>query len=384
MSKIKSNTNSKAADILKRLKKTSSIEESCIFNDSDIYVLKESIPTPIPIINLVLSGKFFDGGITRGLTVWAGESRTFKTMGCLLCLKAYLDAHEDGIGMIYDSEFSFSPEYLNSFGIDTSRVFITPITDLDKLKNDVINQVDAIEHGEHVFIMIDSIGNLASLKEVDDAIVGKSTVDLSRAKNMKSLFRMITPRVNLKNIPLFVIAHVYSEMGLYPKTIISGGSGILLSANTAIIMSRRKNSNKDEAGYEFVMKAEKSRFIREGLKFPITIPAGGAIKKYSGLFDLAMQTGFIEKEGMQYKVPELPEYKKQFRKNIEDSDEFWDMMFEKTTFVKTIEDGLKVSVDQSGLFDTSIADALTESNENKEAGNDLSSGMMSEFLNTED
>ena len=350
MAKDQAKTNSKAAEILKRLKKTSSVEESSIFANSEIYTLKESVSTPIPIINLALSGKFFNGGITRGLTVIAGASRSFKTNLGLVCLKAYMDAHEDAVGFLYDSEFSFTPEYLGSFGIDQSRVFITPITDIDKLKNDIINQVDSFAKDDKVFILIDSVGNLASLKELTDAQDGKSTMDMSRAKMLKSLFRMITPRVNLKNVPLFVVNHVYETQELYSKTIISGGTGVLLSANTALIMSRRKNQNKDEAGFEFVIKSEKSRFIKEGIKFPLTIPEGGQIKKYSGLFDLGLETGFIMKEGIQYMVPELPEFKKQFRKNIEDSDDFWKMMFDETTFIKTIEEGLKVSVDQSGLF----------------------------------
>jgi len=350
MAKAEVTKNSKAYDILKRMKKTSSVEESSVFSDSDLYMIKESIPTPIPVINLALSGKFFEGGITRGLTVFAGLSKTFKTNICLLCLKAYMDAHEDAIGMLYDSEFSFTPEYLASFGIDINRIFITPIVDIDKLKNDIISQVDSINNGEHIFILIDSIGNLASLKEVSDAQDGKSTQDMSRAKMLKSFFRMITPRVNLKNIPLFVVNHIYMTQEIYSKAVISGGTGVLLSANSALIMSRRKNDNKEEAGFDFMIKAEKSRFIKEGIKFPITIPEGGQIKKYSGLFDLALETGFLMKEGMMYAVPELPEFKKAWKKDIEDSEEFWTNIFENTTFVKTIEEGLKVSVDQSELF----------------------------------
>lgn len=350
MAKDQVTKNARAAEILKRLKKTSSIEESSIFANSDIYTLKESVATPIPIINLALSGKFFDGGITRGLTVIAGQSRSFKTNLGLVCLKAYLDAHEDAVGFLYDSEFSFTPEYLGSFGIDQDRVFISPITDIDKLKNDIINQIDAFENGDKVFILIDSVGNLASLKELTDAQDGKSTQDMTRAKMLKSLFRMVTPRVNLKNIPLFVINHVYETQEMYSKTIISGGTGVLLSANTALIMSRRKNQNKDEAGFEFVIKAEKSRFIKEGLKFPLTIPEGGTIKRYSGLFDLALETGYIVKEGIMYLVPELPNLKKAYRKDIENSDDFWTNVFDNTTFIKTLENGLTVSIDQSGLF----------------------------------
>jgi len=272
-----------------------------------------------------------------------------NTLTGLICLKTYLDTYPEAIGILYDSEFSFSPEYLNSIGVDTDRVFITPITDIDKLKNDIISQIDSLNNDDRVFILIDSIGNLASLKETEDAQNQKTSTDMTRAKVLKSLFRMLTPRVNLKNIPIFVINHVYQTLEIYSKAIISGGTGIMLSANTALIMSRKKG-DKDEQGFEFIIKTEKSRFVKEGLKFPLVIPDGGQIKKYSGLFDLALETGFLEKSGMRYKIPELPDFDLVWRKDVEDDDDFWNTMFTKTTFVKTIEDNIKVSVDQSEVF----------------------------------
>ncbi len=36
-----------------------------------------------------------------------------------------------------------------------------------------------------VIIVVDSVGNLASKKEVDDALEGKSVADMTRAKQMK-------------------------------------------------------------------------------------------------------------------------------------------------------------------------------------------------------
>jgi hypothetical protein len=71
--------------------------------------------------------------------------------------------------------------------------------------------------------MIDSIGNLASKKEVEDAENEKSVADMSRAKSLKSLFRIITPHLTTKNIPCLAVNHIYQEMGLYPKAIVSGG-----------------------------------------------------------------------------------------------------------------------------------------------------------------
>ncbi len=45
----------------------------------------------------------------------------------------------------------------------------------------------SIEKVDKVIIVLDSIGNLASKKEVEDSIEGKSVADMSRAKQMKSL-----------------------------------------------------------------------------------------------------------------------------------------------------------------------------------------------------
>ena len=69
----------------------------------------------------------------------------------------------------------------------------TPITDVEKLKFDIIGQLENIERNDKVVIVIDSIGNLASKKELEDAINEKSVTDMSRAKALKGLFRMITP-----------------------------------------------------------------------------------------------------------------------------------------------------------------------------------------------
>lgn len=352
---------SKAANsILSRLKKNSSIPESSVFSNSDLYQIKDLIPTPIPIINLALSGQLLDGGISRGSTVISGESRTFKTVISLLCLKAYLEKYEDAVGLIYDSEFSMTPAYLKSFDIDIDRVFISPITDLDMLKNDIINQVDNIQKGEKVFILIDSIGNLASIKEIKDAQDGNTAVDMTRAKVIKSFFRMITPRVNLKEIPLFTINHVYQTQELYSKTIISGGTGVMLGANTAIIMSRRKSQDKNEEGFEFVMNIEKSRFIKEKLKFVLVVPKTGTIKRWSGMFDLALENGYITSESQGwYECPALDGIGKVRKKELEYNDVFWNRLLTESDFKDYVEKSVKVSQDQSEIFET-IDDLLKE------------------------
>ena len=85
---------------------------------------------------------------------------------------------------------------------------------------------------EHHGAKVDSIGNLASKKEMEDAIDGKSVQDMSRAKQIKSFFRIITPYINLLNVPFIGINHTYQTTDFIPTQVMASGQGPLLSANT--------------------------------------------------------------------------------------------------------------------------------------------------------
>ena len=146
--------------------------------------------------------------------------------------------------LFYDSEFGAPQGYFDSFGIDTDRVIHSPITDIEQLKHDVMNQLSELERNDRVMVIVDSVGNLASKKEVDDAIDGKSVADMTRAKQMKSLFRMITPHLTLKDIPAVVVNHTYKEIGLFPKDIVSGGTGIYYSADNIFIIGRQQENKE--------------------------------------------------------------------------------------------------------------------------------------------
>lgn len=198
------------------IKYTSSLESSILFKTKDM------IQTSVPMINVALSGDI-EGGLTSGLTMVAGPSKHFKTGFSLLLLNAFLNKHKDGIVLFYDSEFGSPEDYFEAFDIDTSSIVHTPITNIEELKFDISQQLENITRTDKILIFIDSIGNLASKKEVDDALDGKSVADMTRAKQLKSLFRIVTPHLTLKDIPLIVVNHTYSEIGLFPRQIVGGG-----------------------------------------------------------------------------------------------------------------------------------------------------------------
>ena len=281
--------------VLDKLKKASTIKETSILSKSKFFTDKDMIQTDVPIINVALSGNL-DGGLTPGLTMFAGPSKHFKTAFALLMAKSYMNKYEDAVVLFYDSEFGTPQSYFDAFDIDTDRVLHTPITDVEQLKHDIMNQLQNIEKTDKVIIVLDSIGNLASKKEVEDSIEGKSVADMSRAKQMKSLFRMVTPHLTIKDIPMIVVNHTYKEIGMFPKDIVGGGTGSYYSADTIWILGRQQEKTGTEiTGYNFIINIEKSRYVREKSKIPITVSFDGGIQKYSGLLDIALEGNFVAK-----------------------------------------------------------------------------------------
>jgi len=225
--------------LLDKMLKSGAVKSSSVLSKSSFFEEKNPIQTELPIVNIAFSGSL-KGGLIPGLTVVAGQSKSFKTLLSLYCMKAYLDKYEEGVALLYDSEYGITPEYLESYNIDTDRVIHIPVEDVEQLKFDITKRLEQIEKDDNVFIMIDSVGNLASKKEVEDAMNEKAVADMSRAKALKSLFRIVTPKLTAKNIPLIAINHVYQEIGMFPKAVVSGGTGIYYSANQILSLPNHK------------------------------------------------------------------------------------------------------------------------------------------------
>ena len=281
--------------IMDKLKKNSKLSATEVLSESKFFNEKDMIKTDVPMINVALSGDI-DGGLSAGLTVLAGPSKHFKTSFALLMAGAYMKHHKDAVMLFYDSEFGSPQNYFSQFDIDPSRVLHTPITNVEELKFDLVNQLENIDRDDHVIIVIDSIGNLASKKELDDAMNEKSVADMSRAKALKGLFRMATPYLTMKNIPLLAVNHTYMEIGLFPKAVVGGGTGIYYSADNIWIIGRQQDKKGTEIqGYHFVINVEKSRYVKEKSKIPITVSWEGGVEDYSGLLDVALAGGYVEK-----------------------------------------------------------------------------------------
>jgi RecA/RadA recombinase len=344
--------------LLDKLKNNSTISDTATLTNSKIFGKKDVISTPIPMINVALSGDI-DGGFTPGLTVLAGPSKHFKTLFALVMGASFLKKYSDGVLMFYDSEFGTPVSYFESLGIEQSRVMHTPITDIELLKSDIMNQLKGIDRKDKVMIIVDSVGNLASRKEVEDAINEKSVADMTRAKQMKSLFRMVTPHLTIKDIPMIAVNHTYQTQEMFSKTVVSGGTGIYYSADNIWIIGRQQEKDdktKQIEGYHFIINIEKSRYVKEKSKIPITVTYEGGINKWSGFLENALEAKLLGKPlaGRYERVDENgeffgPRYKED---DIIANDEFWHDILKTTNFKEFIHE--KYSSGQGSLINDDV------------------------------
>lgn len=142
---------------------------------------------------------------------------------------------------------------------------------------------------------------------------------------------MTTPYLAMKDIPLLAVNHTYQEIGLFPKAIVSGGTGIYYSADNIWIIGRQQDKKGTEIkGYHFVINVEKSRYVKEKSKIPISVTWEGGVSNYSGLLDVALAGGYVvkpsngwyQRKGEESKVREAETLTK----------EFWDPIFTDTDF----------------------------------------------------
>ena len=333
-----------------RLLKSSTIDMTSTLEDSAVFQQKDMIATSVPMINVALSGEV-DGGLSAGVTMIAGPSKHFKTAFALLMAKAYLDKYDDAVVLLYDSEFGSPQDYFKSFDIDLKRVIHTPITDFEELRHDMSVQLEEIKRNDHVMVLIDSIGNLPSRKEVQDAIEkDASPADFTRAKVNKSFFRIVTPKLNLKNIPMVVINHTYKTMEMYSKDVVGGGTGSYYGADNIWILGRQQEKDSDNkiAGYNFVINVEKSRFVKEKSKILVNVTHKEGINKWSGLLDVALEGGFVVKpKNGRYAVadPETGEIKGKDMKesDIESNSEIWKALLSDERFTNFIRSKYKLA-----------------------------------------
>jgi len=340
------------ASLLERLITNSTTSDAAVLDDSAFFGEVKPTKTPVSAINLALSADL-DGGLYPGITLLAGPAAHFKTLFGLVMMKAYLDENPDAVCLYYDTEFGATPDYVEAAGVDTSRVIHIPLSNIEELKFEMVNQLEQLKKDnskrknqdqDKVFIFIDSIGNIASKKEVDDALDQSSKADMTRAKQLKSLFRMITPYIKMMKLPCVAVNHTYQTQEMFSKTVVSGGTGPFYSSDTIWTISKaQEKTSKELVGYRFNITIYKSRFVKEKSKIPVVVHFDKGIDPYSGLLEIALETGHVRKpsagkyEGIENIDSDgVITFTKAMSEKMTNREEFWEPIFTKTDFKQAV------------------------------------------------
>ena len=140
---------------------------------------------------------------------------------------------------------------------------------------------------------------------------------MMQIKSVKSVGKRKVYDISVKDAEHYVL-----ENG-----IVTHNTGSYYSADNIFILGRQQEKDGTElSGYNFIINVEKSRYVREKSKIPITVSFESGIQKYSGLLDVALEGNFVQKpsNGWYSKVDlETGELGDKVRFDKTQTSEFW-------------------------------------------------------------
>lgn len=300
------------------------------FNDP-----KDWISTGNYMLNYRISGDFFKGVPFGKVSIFAGESGAGKSFMCSGNLVR--NAQEQGAYVILmDSENALDKEWLEALGVDTSedkilRLGVSGINDVGKILYDFIDDYSndygglPYEEKPKVLFVVDSLGMLTTPTDDDQFQKGDMKGDLGRkAKMLTALVRNLVNRIAPHPIAFVGTNHTYASQDMFdPEDKISGGSGFIYASSIVVAMKKKKLKDKDLGGttaevkgIKAACKVMKSRYSKPFEAVDIFIPYEEGMDEYSGLHDMFVAAGVIERVGNRYRyVSKSGEEMIDFQKN---------------------------------------------------------------------
>jgi RecA/RadA recombinase len=181
------------------------------------------------VFNALVSGSLFGGIPSNKITAIAGESGTGKTFFCLSVVRNFLNSNPDAGVIYFETESALNKQMIESRKIDSKRMVIFPIDTIEEFRTQAVRIIDKYieqpkEERKPLMFVLDSLGMLATNKEVQDATDDKNVRDMTKAQLTKSVFRVLTLKLGKANIPMLVTNHTYDVIGSYvPQKEMGGG-----------------------------------------------------------------------------------------------------------------------------------------------------------------
>lgn len=293
----------------------------------DIHVLEDGlnsseisgwIDTGSYMFNALLSGSLFKGLPGNRITCFAAPEASGKTLFTFEIINNFLRQNNENVVWLYDTESAANKDTAAAHNCDSNRIVIREPETIEQFKTDAAKTLDAyMEQIErpNMLMVLDSLGMLSTSKEMSDTVEGKDVSDMTRARQIKAAFRVLTLKLAKAKVPMIITNHLYQMVGSYvPTKEQSGGSGIKYAASTIVYLSKKKDKDgTDILGNIITATAIKSRLSRENSQVEIKLSYKTGLDRYYGLLDLGEEFNIIPRIGNKY---EFPDGSKHFQKAI--------------------------------------------------------------------
>lgn len=210
-------------------------------------------------LNALLSGSIYGGVPNNKVTAFAGESATGKTFFVLGVVKKFLDDNPNAGVIYFDTEAAVTKQMMVSKGIDPKRVVISEPDTVQKFRHTALKIIETYKAQKEsdrqpMMMVLDSMGQLSSTKEIEDTAEGKETKDMTKSGILKATFRVLNLKLARIGVPLIVTNHVYDVIGAWIPTKEMGGG--CLTGGTQIITKRGLTNIEDIKIDDAVMTKE--------------------------------------------------------------------------------------------------------------------------------
>lgn len=264
------------------------------------------------VLNRIISGSFMNGIPQGRVTDLAGPSGAGKSF-----ISANLVAAAQRQGaycLVIDSENALDDEFMSKIGVNVDENYkylgVTTIPEVTRIVSSFLKayekQEGKGEDAQQVLILIDSLDMLMTETEREHFSKGDSKGDQGQKnKQLKAMLRTFVQAIKHLNVAMICTSQVYKNQD------VMNGEGLWIVSDAVkyacsqiILIQKRKLKDEsagakvgDFAGVRMICEGYKTRFTKPFQKVEIEVPYDTGMDPLSGLKDIAVKAGVLDKRG---------------------------------------------------------------------------------------
>jgi len=313
--------------------------------------------------NKIISGSFNKGVPQGRITAFAGPSGAGKSFNIANLMR---EAQAEGCFVVaIDSENALSEDFVQKLGVSTDEdeYLYIEVNTVSQCKRSVSNIVNSYKKenelndpdSDKLFIAIDSLNMMMTDAEEEQFTKGESKGDMGQKnKQLKAMLQSFTNAIKGTNIIIVLTSQVYENpdfpMNGKPRYIFPPAVEYCCSQIVMVTRLMMKDkTTKEVLGVRMKCEGQKTRFCKPFQSMTMLVPYDAGMDPYSGLLEIAIANGIVEKNGawLTYKNTGEKFQEKTFHKVAEQILE--DLSKENDTFIDAVlgEDEIEMGVDNS-------------------------------------